>query len=106
MLHDDSVGEHLNETGQFGDGLIVRGTHFLVVDNIENSTRLHRDLGERMLLPATLMFHKSDDTTPNEYIQAYSTDVSKAILLCNIFLFLLLFSTEACNLSCPGMFIY
>lgn len=71
----------MNETGQFGDGLIVRGTHLLVVDNIENSARIHRDLGERMLLPAMLMFHKSVDTTPNEYVQTYNTDVSKSIIV-------------------------
>ena len=81
LLHDDSVGEHLNETGQFGDGLIVRGTHLLVVDSIENSARLHRDLGERMLLPAALMFHKSVDTTPSQYIQAYNTKVSETELI-------------------------
>ena len=85
MLHDDSVGEHLNETGQFGEGLIVRGTHLLVVDNIENSARIHRDLAERMLLPATLMFHRNDATTPSEYMQAYNIDVSEAIVLCNTF---------------------
>ena len=105
MLHDDSVGEHLNETGQFGDGLIVRGTHLLVIDSIENSVRLHRDLGERMLLPASLMFHKSDDSTPHEYMQEYNTDVSRGILLINTFS-LFYFSTKAYNLSCQEMFIY
>ena len=77
LLHDDSVGEHLNETGQFGDGLIVRGTHLLVVDSIENSARTHRDLGKRMLLPATMMFHKSVGMSPDRYVQAYNTNVSQ-----------------------------
>ena len=104
MLHDDSVGEHLNETGQFDDGLIVRGTHILVIDSVENSARLHRDLGERMLLPASLMFHKSDDSTPHEYMQEYNTDVSRGILLINTFSFFY-FSTKAYNLSCQEMFI-
>ena len=75
LLNDDSVGEHLNETGQFGDGLIVRGTNLLVVDTIENSARIHRSVGEEMLLPAMMIFHRST-ITPEEYVQSYNTEVS------------------------------
>ncbi|XP_065891997.1 lysosomal alpha-mannosidase-like [Dysidea avara] len=73
LLNDDSVGEHLNETGQFGDGLIVRGTNLLVVDTIENSARIHRSVGEEMLLPAMMIFHRST-ITPEEYVQSYNTE--------------------------------
>ena len=40
------MGEPLNETGQFGDGLIVRGRHFVILDNFMNSTIYHRVLGQ------------------------------------------------------------
>jgi len=53
------VGEPLNEPGQFGDGLIARGKHLLLVDKIENSGKLHRQLGERLLLPATILIHNN-----------------------------------------------
>jgi len=75
LLNDDSVGEHLNETGQFGDGLIVRGSNLLVVDTIENSAKIHRSVGEEMLLPAMMIFHRGT-TTPEEYAQSYNTEVS------------------------------
>ena len=93
-MHDDSVGEHLNETGQFGDGLIVRGTHLLVVDSIENSARIQRDLGERMLLPTSLMFHKSVGMTPNKYAQTYNMNVSQQIPLTPCFTFICFSSVQ------------
>jgi len=78
------VLEHLNETGQFGDGLIVRGTNLLVVDTIENSARIHRSVGERVFLPAMKIFHRGT-TTPEEYTQSYNVEVgieSLMVLLC------------------------
>ena len=47
MLYSDSrgVGEALNETGQFGDGLIIRGRHIVVLDDYNRSTEYHRILG-------------------------------------------------------------
>ena len=49
--------EPLNEPGQFGEGLVVRGKHLVLVDKIENSGKLHRQLGERLLLPPTILIH-------------------------------------------------
>ncbi|XP_013402708.1 lysosomal alpha-mannosidase [Lingula anatina] len=51
-LHDDSlgVGEPLNETGSDGKGLIVRGKHYLVLDDIKSSGRVHRDLAEQLFM--------------------------------------------------------
>ena len=48
MLYDDhrGVGEPLNETGQFGDGLIITGRHYVILDNYINSTVFHRLLGK------------------------------------------------------------
>ena len=57
-LHDDRRGlsEALNETGQFGDGLIIRGIHHILFDTVQNSTYWHRMLGERMVMEPILLF--------------------------------------------------
>jgi len=65
------VGEPLNEPGQFGDGLIARGKHLLLVDKIENSAKLHRQLGERLLLPATILIHNSKQSI-SEFSKNYN----------------------------------
>lgn len=47
-FYDDGRGlsEPLDEPGQFGDGLITRGVHYVLLDNYENSTIYHRLLGQ------------------------------------------------------------
>ena len=47
-FYDDGKGldEPLDEPGQFGDGLITRGVHYVLLDNYENSTIYHRLLGQ------------------------------------------------------------
>ena len=54
------VGEALLEFGQFHKGLIVRGKHLLLVDSIEDSARLHRKLGEELLLPPSILIHNNE----------------------------------------------
>ena len=51
MLYSDSrgVGEALNETGQNGDGLIIRGRHYVILDHYLNSTIDHRLLGKKSI---------------------------------------------------------
>lgn len=46
LLFDDfrGVGEELLEPGQYGEGLIVRGKHLLVLDTPEGSADVHRTL--------------------------------------------------------------
>jgi len=61
------VEEPLNENGQFGDGLIARGKHLLLLDKIENSGKLHRQLGERLLLPATILIHNGSESISDFY---------------------------------------
>ncbi|XP_065912001.1 lysosomal alpha-mannosidase-like [Dysidea avara] len=77
LLHDDSrgVGEPLNEDGQFGDGLIARGKHLLLVDKIENSGKLHRQLGERLLLPPTILIHNGSESI-SDFSKNYNGMVS------------------------------
>ena len=75
-LYDDrrGVGEPLNEPGVDGKGLIVRGHHLVVLDNIENSTIYHRMLGEILMMREYPMF-VSDSGDPSDYIQKYMTNV-------------------------------
>jgi lysosomal alpha-mannosidase len=66
LQHDDGrgVGEPLNETGQFGTGLIIRGRHWVVLDTVEESAAIHRILGEQLLLRPTLTFARVPNTAP------------------------------------------
>jgi len=75
-LHDDGrgVGEPLNETGQFGDGLIIRGKHLVLLDNYVNSTVYQRLLGEMLMLEPMQAFMPSTDS-PSDYMEKYFTDV-------------------------------
>jgi lysosomal alpha-mannosidase len=72
MFHDDGrgVGEPLNETGQFGDGLVVRGRHFVILDNFINSTIYHRTLGETLLLTPQAALTASD-ATYDDWVKKY-----------------------------------
>jgi lysosomal alpha-mannosidase len=72
MFHDDGrgVGEPLNETGQFGDGLVVRGRHFVILDNFINSTIYHRTLGETLLLTPQVALTPSD-ATYDDWVKKY-----------------------------------
>ncbi|XP_048256757.1 lysosomal alpha-mannosidase-like isoform X2 [Haliotis rufescens] len=58
LIKDDArgVGEPMNETGADGKGLIVRGYHYVFLDTIADSARLHRDLGERLFMAPSLSF--------------------------------------------------
>ena len=74
MLKDDKrgVGEPLNETGQFGEGLIIRGKHFVLVDNIDKSSTAHRLMAEQLFLAPRLSFNPSTTTNLS---QQYNTMV-------------------------------
>ena len=75
ILYDDhrGVGEPLNETGQFGDGLIVRGKHIVLVDNFVNSTVLHRMIGEGLLTKMQPIFME-DTSKPAGIINKYNVN--------------------------------
>uniref|UniRef100_H2Z3Z4 Alpha-mannosidase n=2 Tax=Ciona savignyi TaxID=51511 RepID=H2Z3Z4_CIOSA len=61
LLGEDSKGvaEPLNETGQFGDGLITRGKHWLLLDTVTSSAKQHRLLGEEAFM-SPLVPHQAD----------------------------------------------
>ena len=74
MLKDDrrGVGEPLNETGQFGEGLIIRGKHFVLVEDIDKSSAAHRLMAEQLFLAPRLGFNPSTTTNLS---QQYNTMV-------------------------------
>ncbi|XP_072039219.1 lysosomal alpha-mannosidase-like [Amphiura filiformis] len=66
MVHRRSVhggvkNEALNETGQFGDGLIVRGSHYIFVSPVKSTARLHRDYAERLFMAPYIAIAKEVD---------------------------------------------
>ena len=70
MLKDDRRG--LNETRQFGEGLIIRGKHFVLVDDLDKSSTAHRLMAEQLFLAPRLSFNPSTTTNLS---QQYNTMV-------------------------------
>ena len=75
MLHrrdlaDDGfgVGEALNEPGQFGDGLIVRGKHWILNTTISESAKAHRLAAEEMMLKPIVIFHTVNEN-PGQFLK-------------------------------------
>ena len=74
------MGEPINETGQYGDGLIVRGLHVLLFDTINVSTVYHRLVGEGLMLKPEYMF--IDDTgLPSAFMAKYYTNVRFSVFV-------------------------
>ncbi|XP_033096903.1 lysosomal alpha-mannosidase-like [Anneissia japonica] len=69
ILKDDArgVGEPLNETGQFGDGLIIRGKHFVLLSPPNKSASLHRQLAEQLYMAPSLSFSEASADWPKKY---------------------------------------
>ena len=61
MFRDDfrGVGEALNETGQFGDGLIIRGSHHVLLTSVSEAATEHRTLAERIYMASTPIFSQN-----------------------------------------------
>ncbi|CAG5130757.1 unnamed protein product, partial [Candidula unifasciata] len=79
MLHrrltqDDGrgVGEPLNETGPDGKGLIIRGTHYLVLDAPATAARVYRTVAQEVLLTPQLSFSNSN-ILPGQYVKNFVT---------------------------------
>ncbi|KAM5170378.1 lysosomal alpha-mannosidase [Mantella aurantiaca] len=58
LLYDDyrGVGEALLEPGQYGEGLVVRGKHLLILDTPEASADIHRKLALQQYLSPQMVF--------------------------------------------------
>jgi lysosomal alpha-mannosidase len=71
LLYDDSlgVGEPLNETA-FGEGLVVRGKHFLIVEPPASSALYHRVGSQRLFMHPLATFAIPQQTYTN-YSAAY-----------------------------------
>ncbi|KAI8485033.1 mannose metabolic process [Branchiostoma belcheri] len=76
MLYDDGygVGEPLNETGVFGDGLVVRGKHYLLLDTPESSGQLHRALGEQLYMAPSILLSLAGGISPAQYRKDFHTN--------------------------------
>ena len=82
ILKDDKrgVSEALNEPGQYGDGLIVRGKHYVVFDNYTSSTYIHRIVAEMMMLEPELAFDESTSSF-DDLKSHYNLQVSIMIIV-------------------------
>jgi lysosomal alpha-mannosidase len=76
LLDDDSkgVGEHLNEVGVDGKGLIVKGKVYMTFDSVEASASLHRELAHRVNNRPLLLF--SADNSDSESFDGKLTEWS------------------------------
>lgn len=76
LLHDDAfgVGEAINEPGVDNRGLIIRGSHYLLVSSIDDSF-VHRELAVRLHLPPVLYFIPWSGSI-GEFIQSHRLRVS------------------------------
>ena len=75
ILADDwkGVEEPLNETGQFGDGLIVRGKHYLLLTSPSKAAYYHRTLAEEIYMAPSIMLMEGDE----EWSDKFNSTVSK-----------------------------
>ncbi|KAI8490965.1 mannose metabolic process [Branchiostoma belcheri] len=78
MLYDDGygVGEPLNET-VFGDGLVVRGKHYLLLDTPESSGQLHRALGEQLYMAPSILLSLAGGISPTQFRKDFHTNPSR-----------------------------
>ncbi|VDN38778.1 unnamed protein product, partial [Gongylonema pulchrum] len=82
MLHrrsfyDDNFGvsEPLDEPGEKGQGLVVRGRHWLVVDVPEKSAKMHRPLAYE-IYNSPLVTLSERSMVPSDYCRAFITEVT------------------------------
>ena len=78
ILADDwkGVEEPLNETGQFGDGLIVRGKHYLLLTSPSKAAYYHRILAEEIYMAPSIMLMEGDE----EWSYKFNSTVSKIFM--------------------------
>ncbi|KAF8787519.1 Lysosomal alpha-mannosidase like protein [Argiope bruennichi] len=73
LLHDDAfgVGEPLNETGISGRGLVITGSHFLIVSNISKAASKHRPLAQKLFMQPQLSF-ASYNSSETDYFKSFN----------------------------------
>lgn len=110
LLHDDSFGveEALDESA-FGLGLVVRGTHYLILSDGPSSAKIYRPLAQEIykqphtaFIPTTFQFE--------EWTNLYKTRVFKVLLFKFLWFFMTVyFYLKSNKLSirlCQTMSIY
>lgn len=85
-LYDDKrgVGEPLNETGVSGDGLIVRGSHFVFIRNVQDAVFSQRTMAKYIKYLPQLAIETSTDSV-SDLLNKYNTQVSllkEKVILC------------------------
>lgn len=82
MLHrrlmvDDGkgVGEALNETGRDGKGLVIRGSHYLMLEPTPQAARGYRPVAQEVFM-APLVALSESNLTPDKYVKVFNTQVS------------------------------
>lgn len=76
LFYDDNfgVGEALDELGDTGQGLVVRGRHWIIMESPEDSARLHRPLAFELYNSPLITFAERK-MAPSDYIRAFITEV-------------------------------
>lgn len=80
-LHDDAFGvdEALNEMA-YRQGLVVRGTHFLILSDTTNSIRMARSLSQELYKQPQISFIPTSQTF-SQWTANYRTQVAKSCLI-------------------------
>lgn len=79
LIYDDAfgVGEQLNETA-YGDGLVVRGTHYFILSNKDTSAKKLRTLAQEVYKRPQISFFPTEMTF-QQWSSSFNTKVSKRI---------------------------
>lgn len=77
LFYDDNfgVGEALDELGDTGQGLVVRGRHWIIMESPENSSKLHRPLAFELYNSPLITFAERK-MAPWDYGRAFIAEYS------------------------------
>ncbi|KAK6112469.1 Glycosyl hydrolases 38 C-terminal domain family protein [Brugia pahangi] len=77
LFYDDNfgVGETLDELGDTGQGLVVRGRHWIIMESPENSSKLHRPLAFELYNSPLITFAERK-MAPWDYGRAFIAEYS------------------------------
>ena len=84
-MYDDHRGifEPLNETGESGEGLVIRGKHLLILDTIDNSAHTQRMMAEELMMTPELTFTEDKGLQLGNYNLKVTSHLHVSILNCS-----------------------